>query len=135
MAFADGGKGTEYIPICHGCGRKCKGRWRKCPHITEEHRAKVAALDAAGHFRRGNNNNNNNNNGKSKKGAVNIATGAGKDDGGNESKDEATKAKDSSVSELTEDMTISELQRLTGYIHTNIGMSEVNGETCEDDGS
>ena len=56
VAFAEGGEGTEYIPTCHGCGRKCKGRWRKYPHITDEHRAKVAALDAAGHFRRGNNN-------------------------------------------------------------------------------
>ena len=25
VAFAEGGKGTEYIPTCHGCGRKCKG--------------------------------------------------------------------------------------------------------------
>ena len=24
VAFADDGKGTEYIPTCHDCGRKCK---------------------------------------------------------------------------------------------------------------
>ena len=39
VAFAEGGKGGEYIPTCHGCGRKCKGGRRKCPHITEDHRA------------------------------------------------------------------------------------------------
>ena len=25
VVFAEGGKGTKYIPTCHGCGRKCKG--------------------------------------------------------------------------------------------------------------
>ena len=44
VAFAEGGKGTEYIPNCHGCGNKCKDGWRECKNITEEHRAKVAAL-------------------------------------------------------------------------------------------
>ena len=78
MAFAEGGKGTEYVPTCHGCGRKCKGGWKKCPHITDEHRAKVAALDDAGHFRRGNNKYNRNN--TSKKGTVNVAAAADKDD-------------------------------------------------------
>ena len=121
MAFAEGGKGTEYIPTCHGCSRKCKGGWRECPHITEDHRAKMAALDAAGHFRRGNNNNNKD---KSKKGTVNVAAGAGKDDGGDESGDEATKAEDSSASKITKDMTIGELLRLTGHIHATIDMSE-----------
>ena len=52
----------------------------------------MAALDAAGHFRRGNNNNNKD---KSKKGTVNVAAGAGKNGSGDESGDEATKAKDS----------------------------------------
>ena len=66
MAFAEGGKGTEYAPTCHGCGRKCKGGWRKCQHITDEHRAKVAALDDARHFR-GNNNSTSGN--KNKKGS------------------------------------------------------------------
>ena len=88
VAFAEDGMGGEYIPTCYGCGRKYKGGWRKCSHITDDHRAKVAALDAAGHFRHGNNNNNNNN---KKKGAVNLAAGAGKDDDDDKSKDDATK--------------------------------------------
>ena len=50
--------------------------------------AKVAALDAAGHFRC--TSNINNNGGQSKKGTVNVAAGAGKEDGGDESRDEAT---------------------------------------------
>ena len=50
VAFTEGKKETEYIPTCQGYDRKCKSRWRKCPHITEEHRAKVATRDAAGHF-------------------------------------------------------------------------------------
>ena len=48
VAFAEGGKGTEYILTCHDCGRKCKGGWRKWRHITEEHIAKVAALTRPG---------------------------------------------------------------------------------------
>ena len=39
------GRSASYIPTCHGCSRMCKGVWRKCKHITEDHRAKVAALD------------------------------------------------------------------------------------------
>ena len=74
VVFAQGGKGAEYILTCHGYDMKCKGGWRKCQHITEDHRSKVAVLDVAGHFRHGNNNNN----GKSKKGTVNVATGSGK---------------------------------------------------------
>ena len=75
MAFAEGGKKGEYFPTCHGCGRKCMGGWRECKNITEDHRSKVAALDLAGHFRRGNNNNRDT---KNKKGAVNVAAEAGK---------------------------------------------------------
>ena len=56
MAFAEGGKGTEYVSTCHSCGNKCKGGWRKCKNITQEHRSKVAALEAQGHFRHDNNN-------------------------------------------------------------------------------
>ena len=93
----------------------------------------MAALDAAGHFLRGNNNNNNGD--KSKKGTVNVAVGSGKDYGGNDSGDDATKTEDSSVSELTKDMTIGELLKLAGYINTTIGMSEMNGSIYEDDGS
>ena len=63
----------------------------------EDHRAKVAALDAAGHFRRGNNDNNNDR--KSKKGTVNVAAGSGKDDSSNESGDESIKAKERSASD------------------------------------
>ena len=100
----------------------------------EEHRAKVTALDAAGHFHR-NNNNKNNSGDKSKKGAVNIVAGARKDDGGDESGDESTKAKESSASEVTEDMTVGELLRLTGIVNTTIGMGEVDGEIYEGDGS
>ena len=85
VAFAEGGKGTEYIPTCHGCGRKCKGGWRKCRHITDEHRAKVAALDTAGHFRR------NNNDAKNKKGTVNVVTAAEEDDGDDDSNNSNTK--------------------------------------------
>ena len=59
-----------------------------------DHRAKVAALGAAGHFRRGNNNSDS----KNKKGTVNVAAGDGKDDGDDKSEDEATKFKDSGTS-------------------------------------
>ena len=92
----------------------------------------MAALDAAGHFLRDNNNNNNSKD-TPKKGTVNVAAGAGKDGSGDESEDEATKAKDSSASEVAKDMTIGELLRLTG--HTTIGMSEVDGIFFEEDGS
>ena len=139
MAFAEGEKGTEYIPTCHSCGRKCKGGQRKCQHITEDYRAKVAALDAAkvaaldfaGHFRRGNNSNNK----KNKKGTVNVPAGGGTDDDDDKSKDEAAKTEDSGTSGLTEDMAIGELLRLTGHIHTTAGMRETDGEIYEDDGS
>ena len=86
----------------------------------------MAALDAAGHFRRGNNNNNNS---KNKKGTVNVAAGAGKDDDNNKSEDDTTKSKDSNTSGLTEDMTIGELLRLTGVINTTAGMKETDGTT------
>ena len=92
----------------------------------------MAALDAAGHFRRGNNNNNNG--GKSKKGTVNVAAGSWKDDGGNDGKDDTTKAEDSSASKLTKYMTIGELLKFTRYVSTTIGMSEVDGSIYEDDG-
>merc|ERR1711999_58161 len=91
VAFAEGGKGTEHIPTCHGCGRKCKGGWRKCQHITDEHRAKVAALDTAGHFRRNNNNN------KSKKGTVNVAAAASEDDGDDDDRNNNSKTEDSTA--------------------------------------
>ena len=132
MAFTEGGKGTKYIPTCHGCDRKCKGNWRKCQHITKDHKSKVAALDGVGHFRCGNNNNNSD---KSKKGTVNVVAGAGKDDSGDKSGDEATKAKNSSASELIEDMTVGELLGLTRIVNTTVGMSEVDGEIYEEDGS
>ena len=93
----------------------------------------MAALDAAGHFRRGNNNNNNG--GKSKKGTINVAAGSWKDDGGNDGKDDTTKAEDSSAIELTKYMTIGELLKFTRYVSTTIGMSEVDGEIYEEDGS
>ena len=41
-----------YIPKCYGRGKKCKGGWRQCQNITNEHRAKIASLDAAGKFRK-----------------------------------------------------------------------------------
>ena len=34
VAFVEGG-GGGYVPNCHGCGKKCKGGWRKCQNITE----------------------------------------------------------------------------------------------------
>ena len=92
----------------------------------------MAALDAVAHFRRDNNDNNNS---KSKKRTVNVAAGSGKDSGGNDSKDDVTKAEGSNVSELTKDMTIGELLKLTGIINNTIGMSEVDGSIYEDDGS
>ena len=114
VAFAKGGKGGEYISTCYGCDRKCKGGWRVCKYITEDHRTKVAALDAAGHFRRGNNNNNDS---KNKKGTVNFAAGAGKDDDDNKSEDDATKSEDSNTSGLTEVMTIGELPTAISLVH------------------
>ena len=94
----------------------------------------MAALNAAEHFRHGNYNNNDGS--KSKKGTANIAVGLGKDDGGDKSGDEATKkAEESSDRELTEDMTFGELLRLTGIVNITIGMSEVDGEIYEEDGS
>ena len=51
IAFVEQESGG-FIPTCHGCGNKCKGGWRRCKNITDEHSAKIAALDAAGHFRR-----------------------------------------------------------------------------------
>ena len=56
-----------------------------------------------------------------------MSAGAGKDDDDNKSKDEATKSEDSNTSGLTEDMTIGELLRLTGHIHTTVGMKETDG--------
>ena len=120
VAFAEGGKGAEYSSTCHGCGRKCKGGWRKRPHITEEHRAKVAARDAAGHFRRGNNNNSNNGN---KKGTANVATDSRKGDNNDASRDGASKSGDGSTSELTKNMTIGEQLKLTGIVNTTIEMT------------
>ena len=120
VAFAEGGKKGGYSPTCHGCSRKCNGGWRECMNITEDHRSKVAALDAAGHFRRDNNINNDS---KKKKDTVNVVEGLGKDD--------ATKSEGSNTSGLTKDMTIGELLRLTGVINTTVGMKETDGKIYE----
>ena len=92
----------------------------------------MAALNSAGHCRRGNNNNRN---AKNKKGAVNVAAGAWKKDDDGKSDDKATNTEDSGTSGLTEDMTIGELLRLTGHIHTTVGMREADEEVYDDDGS
>ena len=84
----------------------------------------MAALNAAEHFRHGNYNNNDGS--KSKKGTANIAVGLGKDDGGDKSGDESIKAKERSASELTKEMTVGELLRLTGIVNTTIRMNEVD---------
>ena len=136
MAFAEGGKKGEYIPTCHGCGRKCPGGWRKCKHITEDHRSKVAALDKGGHFYSGNNNNNNNRDTRTKKGTVNVAAGSGRDDDdGDKSESDTNKSDVSSGSGLTHDMTLGELLRLTGVVNTTIGMDKTSGEIYEEEGS
>ena len=110
------------------------GGWRECKHITEDHRSKVASLDRAGHFRRGNNNNNRDT--KAKRGTVNVATGSGKDnDDSNKSESDTTKSDITSGSRLTEDMTIGKLLRLTGVVNTTIGMDKTTGNICEEDGS
>ena len=76
-----------------------------------------------------------NNDSKNKKGTVNVAAGAGKDGDDEKSKDKATKSEDSNTSGLTKDMTIGELLRLTGHIHTIVGMKETDSEIYEDDDS
>ena len=129
MAFAEGGKGTEYVPTCHDGGRKCKGGWLKCRHITDEHRAKVAALDDAGHFRRSNNNSTN------KKGTVNVVAAADKDGEDDGSKDSNNKTDSSATSTLTEDMMLGELLKLTSVINTTVGMDKRDGVIYEEDGS
>lgn len=99
VAFAEGGK-TEYVPTCHGCGNKCHGGYRKCTNITEEHRFKMAALDAQGHFRRGTNNN------KKRTGTVNVAAGSGTGDGDEDDDgDNTSQTETSDISQLTQDIT------------------------------
>ena len=123
----------EYIPTCHGCNRKCKDGCRKCKHITKDHRSKVAALDAAGHFQKKNSNNSN------KTGTINIAAGEGDKDGGSGSNG-VTKATFSEHSELTEGIsgpnsTYTELLKITGHMHAEVGMGVEDGMIYEDDGS
>ena len=132
VAFADGGKKGEYIPTCHGCDRKCMGGCRECKNVTEDHRSKVVTLEKAGHFRRANNNNCDI---KTKKGMVNVAAGAGKDGDSNKSNSDATKSDISNTSELTEDMALDELLRMTGVINTTVEMNKTDGEVYEEDGS
>ena len=98
VAIAKGWKRTENIPTCHGCDRKCEDGCHKC-HITEDHRSKVAALEEAGHFCA---------NSESEGGTKTTA--------------------DSGTSELTEDMTIDELLRLTGRLPPTVGMRSTDGE-------
>ena len=104
MAFAEVGKGTEYISTCHGCGNKCKGGYRKCKNFTEEHRSKVGALETQGRFRRGSSSSNNNIN-SNKKSTVNVAAGSGQRDDNNNSGDDATKATNSNSSKSNSPMT------------------------------
>ena len=132
VVFAEGGKMGEYIPTCHGCGRKCVGGWRECKNIIEDHMSKVAALEKAGHFRLSNSNSRDT---KIKKGTANVAAGARKDDDSNKSDSDTTKSESSNTSGLTEDMTLGELLRLTGVINITVGMRKTDGGIYEEDGS
>jgi len=122
--------GKRFIPTCHGCGKKCEGGWRKCRNITEEHRAKVAELDTAGHFKKKPSKPSNNNN---KTGTVNVAAGEDDDadDGGDDDANKTT------TSSLTGDPIPSygDLLRITGHISTNVGMREEDGVIYEEEGS
>ena len=97
IAFIKGG-GGGYIPNCHGCGKKCRGGWRKCQNITEAHRSKVAELNAARVFRKKSDGGNN------KKSTVNTVAGkeANDDSGGGtgDAKTEGTGA--NKLTDLTE---------------------------------
>ena len=119
--FVEGG-GGGYIPDCHGCGKKCKGGWRKCQNITEAHRATLAELDAAGAFKK------KSDGGANKKGAVNTVAGEEANDNSGGSAGD-TKTKETAASELT-DLTeapwssYKELLRGTGYINTTVGVED-----------
>ena len=113
VAFAEGENKTGgFVPTCYGCGRKCKGGWRKCTYITEDHREKVAALDTAGHFRK-------------KRGTVNVVTGD-EDDESADDAEEDNKTTTTDYSKLTDAdgkplPSLKELLTLTGYINANVG--------------
>ena len=78
VAFVEGGKG-RYVPNCYGCGKKCQGGYKACKHITDEHRAKVAKLDANGAFWKKKQSGN-----ETKQGTVNVVAGNDDDDNGSE---------------------------------------------------
>ena len=129
MAFAK--KETPWAPVCHGCGRRCPGGWRKCQHITEEHRQKVEELDAAGAFKRGGGGG-----GASKRGTINTAAGAEEDDA---TKEESGEDEDdgSKLTSATGPLpTYRELLELTGHISANVGRAAgANNKKCTDEDS
>ena len=128
VAFAE--KEAPWAPVCHGCGRRCPGGWRKCQHITEEHRQKVEELDAAGAFKRGGGG------GANKRGTVNTAAGAEEDDATKEEdgEDEDNSSKLTSASGPLP--TYRELLELTGHISTNVGLAAgANNEKYADEDS
>ena len=117
------------MPVCYGCGRRRPGGWRKCPHITEEHRKKVQELDAAGHFKRGGG-------GGSKKGTVNTAAGAEEDNTPEEEGGEEEESSSRLTSLPGPLPTYRELLELTGHISTNIGLAVgANKKNYEDEES
>ena len=85
----------------------------------------MVALEAAEHFC-GNSNTNNKN---KTTGTFNVAESKDKSDSINGIGNGATKTTTESwTSKLTEDMTICELLRLTGQLHTTISMRATNGK-------
>ena len=95
----------------------CEVRWQAFKNFVETHRAKVAKLGIAGHFRK------KPSDGNIKKGTINVT--AGKETGGNSSGGkETTKTASNKPSDLIESIaalysTYIEFLRITGHINSD----------------
>ena len=119
----------RYVLNCYGCDKKCQDGYKACKNITDEHRARVAKLDAEGVFWKKKPSGN-----ETKQGTVNVVAGNDNDDNGGD--DSATKTT-GTPSELTDDQPPYEqlyaIAKLAGVVNANVGTSKKLEDICEDD--